>query len=277
MAATSGGGQGTPTDWKKLQDLMSKRVTVNRVQLSCMCALSPGSSRDTTCLIFDDPCQHILTGGNAWGPKVQEVRRVAEEGNCLLQLVQECQGASIFCPLLSNDSKQAALLKLIAVYILQRTIPAGGTIISVTGKKDDSEVIVPEETFFEWNAGSTLAFGAAGITPTTKAKVFLYHRFTLSSKGECSWYAPLFAVADFRKEDMSYEDDAKEIAKLYADFTEEHPLWAAEEIAVQWPVAGKMDKAALFALFKGFTDCQREVRDGSYSCVYVRVCAFLGI
>jgi hypothetical protein len=28
MKATSGGGGGTPTDWKKLQDLMSKRVTV---------------------------------------------------------------------------------------------------------------------------------------------------------------------------------------------------------------------------------------------------------
>ena len=28
MKTTSGGGGGKPTDWKKLQDLMSKRVTV---------------------------------------------------------------------------------------------------------------------------------------------------------------------------------------------------------------------------------------------------------
>ena len=37
-------------------------------------------------------------------------------------------------------------------YLMQRTVPAGGTIIWVTGKKDDAEVILPEETFFEWNA-----------------------------------------------------------------------------------------------------------------------------
>jgi len=34
MTATSGGGGGTATDWKMLQDLMSKRVTVIRVKLA---------------------------------------------------------------------------------------------------------------------------------------------------------------------------------------------------------------------------------------------------
>lgn len=139
----------------------------------------------------------------------------------------------------------------------KRTIPEGAEPIIVPGKKDTVQVIVPEQTLFEWNAGSTLAFAGTGITNTNKAKVPVYHRFTLSSKSECSWYSPVYAVSDFRLEDAAYEDDAKEVSKLYADWTEEHPLWASEEVQVEWPVAGKMDKAGLFALLKNFGDCKR--------------------
>ena len=33
LKATSGGGGATPTDWKKLQDLMSKRIAVRRKRI----------------------------------------------------------------------------------------------------------------------------------------------------------------------------------------------------------------------------------------------------
>lgn len=201
MTATSGGGDPKcPTDWKKIQELMSKRCTVEM----------PGEPKYKK---FED-----------WQKK-----------------------ASIYY----NSFKAA-----------KRTIPAGCLPIVMIGKKDDAEVIVPEETKFEWNSGSTLAFGNVALTTTTKAKVVLFHRFTISSKGECSWYSPLFAIPDFRKDELSYEDDAKEITKLYADWTEQHPLFAAEEIAVQWPVVGKMDKAGLFALLKHFGHCKRTVMEG---------------
>jgi hypothetical protein len=29
------------------------------------------------------------------------------------------------------------------------------------------------------------------------------------------------------------------LSQLYADWTEEHPLWASEEVHVEWPVAGR--------------------------------------
>jgi hypothetical protein len=38
LQATSGGGGGTPTDWKKLQELMSKRV---EVFVSCLPVHAP--------------------------------------------------------------------------------------------------------------------------------------------------------------------------------------------------------------------------------------------
>ena len=146
----------------------------------------------------------------------------------------------------------------------KRTIPEGAApiIMPPSGKKDEYEVIVPEHTLFEWNSGSQLTLDPLKVTnlkPTDKSKVFVYHRFTLSGKGECTWYSPVYSVHDFRKEDLAYEDDAKEITRLYTDFTEEHPLWAGEEVAVVWPGAGKMDKAANFELLRKFTDCTRTI------------------
>ena len=92
----------------------------------------------------------------------------------------------------------------------KRTIPEGAApiIMPPSGKKDEYEVIVPEHTLFEWNSGSQLTLDPLKVTnlkPTDKSKVFVYHRFTLSGKGECTWYSPVYSVHDFRKEDLAYE------------------------------------------------------------------------
>jgi len=187
-----------PPDWKKLQDLMNKRCTVEM-------------PNEPKCKKFED-----------WKKKAE--------------------------PLLA------------AFKSAKRVMPKGTKPIIVHAKKDEVEVIYPEQCTFTWTKGLEEAYPNCTIASGDKSKIFIYNRVLLNAKGECTYYQPVFSNNDFKGADRAEDTDSL-LDQIYQDFTPGNARFA-DDMKVEFPVVGKMEKDGMFELFSKFGDCKRSMMKG---------------
>mmetsp|Transcript_13161 Transcript_13161/g.33141 ORF Transcript_13161/g.33141 Transcript_13161/m.33141 type:complete len:291 (+) Transcript_13161:132-1004(+) len=89
----------------------------------------------------------------------------------------------------------------------KRVVPKGAPVISCAAKKDEVDVISPQQVNFVWTKELCEVWPNVNLGPGEKAKVQMYDRFKLSSKKECSNYAPVFSPADFKGQDRKDDED----------------------------------------------------------------------
>lgn len=80
----------------------------------------------------------------------------------------------------------------------KRSIPKGAKPIIVQSKKDEVEVIYPEQCMFTWTGGLADAYPNCTLASGDKSKIFIYNRVLLNAKGECNYYQPVFSSNDFK-------------------------------------------------------------------------------
>jgi len=148
----------------------------------------------------------------------------------------------------------------------KRAMPKGTKPIIVQAKKDEVEVIFPEQCLFTWTQGLSERYPNCTIASGDKSKIFIYNRLILNAKNECSWLQPVFSANDFKGADRAEDTDSL-LDQIYQDFTPGNARFA-DEMQVEFPVAGKMDKAGMFDLFSKFGGCQRSMMKG---CVPVNM------
>mmetsp|Transcript_13615 Transcript_13615/g.26885 ORF Transcript_13615/g.26885 Transcript_13615/m.26885 type:complete len:290 (+) Transcript_13615:98-967(+) len=90
----------------------------------------------------------------------------------------------------------------------KRTIPKGAPVITVPAKKDEVDVISPQQVAFTWTKELAEAYPNVNLGPGAKSKILFYDRFKLSAKKECTNYAPIFSPADFKDADRKDDEDA---------------------------------------------------------------------
>jgi hypothetical protein len=200
LSNPTGGKKGDTggVDWKKLEDMMNKRCTVEL----------PGEPK---CKKFDD------------------FKKKAEE------FLASFKGA-------------------------KRTVPKGAKPIIVQSKKDEVEVIFPEQCLFTWSTGLAEHYPNCTLASGDKAKIFIYNRVLLNGKGECSYYQPVFSNNDFKGADRAEDTDSL-LDQIYEDFTPGNARFA-DDMKVEFPVVGKMEKAGMFDLFAQFKGLKRQMQAG---------------
>jgi len=144
----------------------------------------------------------------------------------------------------------------------KRAVPKGANIIVVPAKKDEVDVIVPEQCKFTWTKDLGERYPNVNMASGDKAKVIIYNRLKLNAKKECTWFSPLFFHGDFKNQDRA-EDDDTAVHKMYQalDAGTADELMG-EEIKAEMPVAGKMNKEQLLQVFANFKECKRTVVPG---------------
>ena len=187
-----------PTDWKKLEELMHKRCTVEMPD-------------EPKCKKFDDFKK-------------------------------------------KNESFFASFKNA------KRTVPKGIKPIIVAAKKDEVEVIFPEQCLFTWTKELSEGYQNCTRASGEKSKIFIYTRMIINSKKECSWLQTLFSKNDFKGADRSEDNDSL-LHQIYEEFKATNDRFA-DDMQVEFPVAGKMDKAQMFELFSKFGDCKRQMMKG---------------
>jgi len=90
----------------------------------------------------------------------------------------------------------------------KRTIVKGAAVIAVPAKKDEVDVIVPQQCNFAWTKELSERYPNVNLAAGEKAKIMAFDRVKLSTKSECSSYAPLFAPADFKNADRKDDEDS---------------------------------------------------------------------
>ena len=194
----------SPPDWKRLQEMMNKRCTVEM----------PGEPK---CKKFED-----------WKKK-----------------------SEAFLASFKNA---------------KRVIPKGAKPIIVQSKKDEVEVIYPEQCSFTWTAGLADAYPNCTLASGDKSKIFIYNRVLLNAKGECNYFQPVFSSNDFKGADRAEDTDSL-LDQIYQEFNAGNARFG-DDMKVEFPVVGKMDKAGMFELFAKFGGCQRAMQKG---CVPVNM------
>jgi len=187
-----------PCDWKKLQELMNKRCTVEMPD-------------EPKCKKFED-----------WKKKAEPF---------------------------FNAFKAA-----------KRTMPKGTRPIIVQSKKDEVEVIYAEQVKFTWTKGLEETYPNCTIVSGDKAKIFIYNRVLINGKGEGTWFQPVFSKNDFKMVDREEDKDSL-LDQIYEDFTATNERFA-DDMKVEFPVAGKMDKTQMFNLLSQFGDVTRSMMKG---------------
>lgn len=148
----------------------------------------------------------------------------------------------------------------------KRAMPKGTKPIIVQGKKDEVEVIFPEQCTFTWTKTLEEIYPNVSIASGEKTKIFIYNRVLLNSKSECSFYQAVFSPSDYKGADRAEDKDSL-LDQIFESFTPANERFS-EEIKVEFPVAGKMDKTQMFELFGKFGAVQRSMMKG---CVPVNM------
>lgn len=89
----------------------------------------------------------------------------------------------------------------------KRSVVKGGPIISVPAKKDEVDVIIPQQCLFTWTKDLGERYPNVNLTAGDKAKLAIYDRVKITSKSEASTYSPLFSPADFKNLDRVDDRD----------------------------------------------------------------------
>lgn len=103
----------------------------------------------------------------------------------------------------------------------KRSLPKGAAAISCAAKKDEVEVIFPEQVLFTWTKELGERYPNVNLASGEKAKLMIYDRVKLNSKSECSDFIPLFSPADFKNLDRKDDEDNwgfKFLASMSAGF-----------------------------------------------------------
>ena len=148
----------------------------------------------------------------------------------------------------------------------KRAMPKGTKPIVVQAKKEEVEVIFPEQCMFTWTKGLEEIYTNVSISSGEKSKIFIYNRVILTSKGECSYLQPVFSSNDYKGADRAEDTDSL-LDQIYQEFQASNERFA-DDMKVEFPVAGKMDKAQMFELFGKFGGLQRSMQKG---CVPVNM------
>jgi hypothetical protein len=143
----------------------------------------------------------------------------------------------------------------------KRTIPKGAKPIIVNAKKDEVEVIYPEQCLFTWTSGLSETYQNCTLASGDKSKIFIYNRVMINAKGECTYFQPVFSNNDFKGADRAEDTDSL-LNQIYDDFTPANERFSSDDLKVEFPVVGKMDKAQMFDLLSKFGGCQRELMKG---------------
>lgn len=188
----------SPPDWKKLQDMMNKRCTVEM----------PNEPKAKKFEDFKKKCEPFFASFKA----------------------------------------------------AKRTIPKGAKPIIVNAKKDEVEVIYPEQCLFTWTAGLAENYPNCTLASGDKSKIFIYNRVLLNAKGECTYFQPVFSNNDFKGADRAEDTDSL-LNQIYDNFTPANERFA-DDMKIEFPVVGKMEKAQMFDLLAKFQGCKRELMKG---------------
>jgi len=141
----------------------------------------------------------------------------------------------------------------------KRTLPKNAPVIACAAKKDEVDVISPQQCNFVWTKELCEQYPNVNLGPGEKAKIQMYDRFKLSSKKECSHYAPIFSPADFKGQDRKDDEDGWgwKLLKALQEGTAGDMI---DDAAVVATAAGKANKEAFF-------ENEKKLQDLSYSMI----------
>lgn len=140
----------------------------------------------------------------------------------------------------------------------KRAIPKGVNMGVMPGKKDETEIVIPELVSFTYTKELQEMYPNVNLASGEKAKVFIYNKLTLNSKKEATDLKPIFTPTGFLNNDRNFDDDGF-VDMLYKDWKEEK---LGEEVKCSFPGNPKMDKAGLLATLAKFKDCERTLVKG---------------
>jgi len=159
-----------------------------------------------------------------------------------------------------DDWKKKAEVNYASYKNAKRSMPKGAKPIIVQAKKDEVEVIFPEQCVFVWTKGLEEIYPNCTIASGEKSKIFIYNRVLLNAKGECSYFQPVFSINDFKGADRAEDTDSL-LDQIFEEFSAENERFS-DDMKVEFPVVGKMDKAQMFDLLSKFGGCKRSLMKG---------------
>lgn len=148
----------------------------------------------------------------------------------------------------------------------KRSIPKGAKPIVVQAKKEEVEVIFPEQCMFTWTKTLEEIYPNVSIASGEKTKIFIYNRLILNAKGECTYLQPVFSSNDYKGADRAEDTDSL-LDQISAELKPENER-LVDDMKIEFPVVGKMDKAAMFELLGKMSGLQRSMQKG---CVPVNM------
>ena len=157
------------------------------------------------------------------------------------------------------EKKQGSVLA--AYKSAKRALPKGAPIIACAAKKDEVDVIAPQQCNFVWTKDLGEMYPNVNLGAGEKAKIFIFDRFKLSSKKECSNFAPIFSPADFKGQDRKDDEDGWGW-KLLKAFQAGDVAEMLDDALVFTAPGGKGDKAAYLEAEKKLGDVTYNMMQG---------------
>ena len=144
----------------------------------------------------------------------------------------------------------------------KRTTPKGAPTIALAAKKDEVDCIAPQLCSFTWTKDLTELYPSVNLSSGEKAKIMIYDRFSLSNKGECSWYSPLFNPIDFKSADRADDDDTwthSFYRALNENDMEKLGRLLSDSLVVEYPGQPKMTKDQWLEFHRQFKEIKHDL------------------